>query len=214
MPPARRKSGHSSRNAQPTLSFNSKPSRVTKSTASDPSTKKSTKKTETALVEAITNDAPVSEVALRQQVKAESANPKDEAALQADKVTDAQIKKYWKREEDVRKAPRGTVDGATPPPLHTATHADKGLYLTTTVHQQDLGIHEKILRHFDLCSQYGPCIGIPRVKRWRRANTLGLNPPIEVLAVLTREEEKARGKEWLGQRAYLDELMSSRYVID
>jgi DNA polymerase delta subunit 4 len=82
------------------------------------------------------------------------------------------------------------------------------------VHQQDLSIHEKILRHFDLCSQYGPCIGIPRVKRWRRANTLGLNPPIEVLAVLTREEEKAKGKEWLGQRAYLDELMSSRYVID
>jgi DNA polymerase delta subunit 4 len=84
--------------------------------------------------------------------------------------------------------------------------------LVFTVHQQDLTTHEKILRHFDLCSQYGPCIGIPRVKRWRRANGLGLNPPIEVLAVLM-QEEKSKDKERL-QRAYLDELMSSRYVID
>lgn len=83
-----------------------------------------------------------------------------------------------------------------------------------TVHQQDLSIHEKILRHFDLCSQYGPCIGIPRVKRWRRAKGLGLNPPIEVLAVLMKEEEKASGKEWWGQRAYLDELTNSRYTIE
>lgn len=84
----------------------------------------------------------------------------------------------------------------------------------TTVHQQDLDVHEKILRHFDLCSQYGPCIGISRAKRWRRAHSLSLNPPIEVLAVLIKEEEKAKGKEWLGQRAYLDELMSSRYVVE
>ena len=83
-----------------------------------------------------------------------------------------------------------------------------------TVHQEDLSIHEKILRHFDLCSQYGPCIGIPRVKRWRRAKSLDLNPPMEVMAVLVKEEERAKGKEWLGQRAYLDELMSSRYVVD
>ena len=84
----------------------------------------------------------------------------------------------------------------------------------TIVHQQDLSIHEKVLRHFDLCSQYGPSIGIPRIKRWRRANTLGLNPPVEVLAVLMKEQDKAQSKEWLGQRAYLDELMSSRYIVD
>lgn len=187
MPPGRRKIAQSSRNAQPTLSFHSKPTRVTKPTASDTSTKKSTK-VQPPLVEAITDDAPVSEVAFRQQVKTEFAKPKDKSAIRAEKITDAQIKKYWAKEEAVRKAPR--------------------------VHQQDLSTHEKILRHFDLCSQYGPCIGIPRVKRWRRADTLGLNPPIEVLAVLMKEEEKAKGQEWLGQRAYLDELMSSRYVID
>jgi hypothetical protein len=29
-----------------------------------------------------------------------------------------------------------------------------------------------------------------------------------------REEDRAKGKEWAGQRAYLDELMSSKYVVD
>ncbi|KAF7505581.1 hypothetical protein GJ744_000661 [Endocarpon pusillum] len=187
MPPTRRKSAQSSGHAQHTLSFHSKPTKVIKSTGSALSTKKSSK-VGSALIEAITEDAPTSEVALRQQIKKEAAKPKDEADLRAEKVTDAQIKKYWRKEEEVRKAPR--------------------------VHQQDLTIHEKILRHFDLCSQFGPCIGITRAKRWKRANSLGLDPPIEVLAVLVREQEKARGKEWLGQRAYLDELMSSHYVVD
>lgn len=52
-----------------------------------------------------------------------------------------------------------------------------------------------------------PCIGIARMKRWTRANKLNLNPPIEVLAVLLREEE--RGNSGI-ERAYVDELMSSK----
>lgn len=47
-----------------------------------------------------------------------------------------------------------------------------------------------------------PCIGIARIKRWRRANMLNLNPPIEVLAVLLKDQEDVK------QRAYVDELMS------
>jgi DNA polymerase delta subunit 4 len=54
-----------------------------------------------------------------------------------------------------------------------------------------------------------PCIGIARVKRWRRANTLGLNPPIEVLAVLLKESDKDKSRL---QRAHIDELMSSRFI--
>lgn len=110
MPPGRRKIAQSSRNAQPTLSFHSKPTRVTKPTAADTSTKKPTK-VQPPLVEAITDDAPVSEVAFRQQVKTEFAKPKDKSAVRAEKVTDAQIKKYWAKEEAVRKAPRGTAHG-------------------------------------------------------------------------------------------------------
>lgn len=102
-----------------------------------------------------------------------------------------------------------------------------------TVHQQDLSLHEKILRHFDLSSQYGvslpfpptytpaqsrrqpliypqPCIGIARMKRWNRAHNLGLQPPIEVLAVLLKEEKKNNIR---AERAHVDELMSSRFIM-
>lgn len=38
---------------------------------------------------------------------------------------------------------------------------------------------------------------------------LGLNPPIEVLAVLLKESDKNNDRV---QRAYVDELLSSRFV--
>ena len=109
MPPGRRKAAQQTRHAQPTLSFHSKPTKVTKPITTDPSTKKSLK-TESSFVQAITDDSPISEVALKQQIKAEVAKPKDEAELQAQKVTDLQIQKYWKKEEDARKAPRGLTE--------------------------------------------------------------------------------------------------------
>lgn len=109
MPPGRRKATQQTRHAQPTLSFNSKPTKVTKPITTDPSTKKSVK-TEPQFIEAITDDSPIPEVVLKQQVKAEAAKPKDEAVLQAQKVTALQIQKYWKKEEDARKAPRGLTE--------------------------------------------------------------------------------------------------------
>jgi DNA polymerase delta subunit 4 len=45
------------------------------------------------------------------------------------------------------------------------------------------------------------------MKRWFRANRLGLNPPIEVLAVLLKGEEKGNLKI---ERAYVDELLNSK----
>lgn len=51
-------------------------------------------------------------------------------------------------------------------------------------------------------------MGIARLKRWQRAHRLGLEPPIEVLAVLLQEQE---GKDKLAvQRSYVDELLNSR----
>lgn len=49
------------------------------------------------------------------------------------------------------------------------------------------------------------------MKRWNRAHSLNLHPPIEVLAVLLKEEAKNNTK---SERAYVDELMSSRFIID
>ncbi|EHK15500.1 uncharacterized protein TRIVIDRAFT_38688 [Trichoderma virens Gv29-8] len=111
---------------------------------------------------------------------AEKAPEKTEAELKAEKITDAQIKKYWKAIEKERKAPR--------------------------VHQEDLDLGEKVLRYFDVSSQYGPCIGITRVKRWQRAERLGMNPPIEVLAVLVKEENKENDEV---ETAHMDRIMNA-----
>lgn len=54
---------------------------------------------------------------------------KADAEVKAEKISDAQINKYWRSVESQRKAPR--------------------------VHQEDLDVSEKVLRYFDVSSQYG-----------------------------------------------------------
>lgn len=53
-----------------------------------------------------------------------------------------------------------------------------------TFHQEELTTVDKLLRQFDLNSTYGPCAGISRLERWKRADKLGKNPPGEVLDIL------------------------------
>ncbi|KAE8377013.1 DNA polymerase delta, subunit 4-domain-containing protein [Aspergillus bertholletiae] len=190
MPPTRRRSGPAAatRSNQATLSFGSK-SRVTKPSATPTQTQK-TKDLE-PIIAAIHEKAPepeevsvpttessqphVAELAVRQQAQAEAEQPLTKEDEKAIKITEKDLQVYWQKEEKKRRGPR--------------------------FHQQDLTLHEKILRHFDLSSQFGPCIGIARSKRWRRANSLNLNPPIEVLAVLLKTDD-------VKQRAYVDELLS------
>ncbi|KAJ4235791.1 hypothetical protein NW759_000874 [Fusarium solani] len=107
---------------------------------------------------------------------------KSEAELRAEQITDVQIKKYWKTIEEQWTSPR--------------------------LHQQGVSLSERVLRYFDVSSQYGPCIGTTRMKRWKRAERLGLNPPIEVLAVLLKEETKGSKV----QRAHMDEILNSTAV--
>ena len=57
-----------------------------------------------------------------------------------------------------------------------------------------------------------PCTGIARLKRWQRAQRLGLEPPIEVLAVLLQEQD-TKDKISL-QRSILDDILNSRSEID
>lgn len=48
------------------------------------------------------------------------------------------------------------------------------------------------------------------MKRWKRAHGLGLEPPIEVLAVLLKEQE---GKDKVSvQRSHVDELLNARNI--
>ncbi|KAG6008717.1 hypothetical protein E4U43_000103 [Claviceps pusilla] len=114
------------------------------------------------------------------QPPATAASERSEAEIRAEKVTDAHINSYWMGIERERKAPR--------------------------VHQQGLSVHDKVLRYFDVSSQYGPCIGIDRTKRWERAERLGLKPPIEVLAVLLKERKRSNGEV---ETAQMDSILSA-----
>lgn len=121
----------------------------------------------------------------------------------AKKITEKQIKKYWKEKEAERKTPRGELISALI--LIAMTLID------LPVHQDGLSLQEKILREFDMSYQYGPCIGIARKRRWNRAENLGLSPPIEVLAVLLQEDASHTDKQY--ERAYMDTLANSRLVV-
>ncbi|KAK5745965.1 hypothetical protein LTR17_001095 [Elasticomyces elasticus] len=233
MPPKRKTIGpravptRQSSNSQATLSFHGKQNKVTKAGVTPASTKASKKdaalledvaraelKTETIDLEA--DEPTTAEAAIEQQVEEEAqtlekpANrsadeilggraPESDAGtkggkgagwvgdeqMEARKISDTQIKRYWRQKEEERLAPR--------------------------VHQEGITVFEKVLREWDMSGQYGPCIGIARLKRWKRANLLGLKPPIEVLAVILREMEAGNTK---SQRAHVDELMSSKFGIE
>ncbi|KAK0704865.1 DNA polymerase delta, subunit 4-domain-containing protein [Lasiosphaeris hirsuta] len=131
----------------------------------------------------IIEDAPSA-----QQTEAEATPEveKSDAELRAERISAVSIDRYWGQIEASRTA--------------TAVHKKHGDGLT---------IGEKILRYFDVSSQYGPSVGTARRKRWERADRLGLNPPIEVLAVLIKEQ--AAGNKAI-ERAHMDELLNSTAV--
>lgn len=49
------------------------------------------------------------------------------------------------------------------------------------------------------------------MKRWQRASNLGLNPPLEVLAVLVKEEKGGNVK---AERAFMEGLLTSRLAVN
>ena len=51
------------------------------------------------------------------------------------------------------------------------------------------------------------------MKRWKRAETLGLKPPVEVLAVLLKEERKG-GNGGKAERAFVEGLLTSRLAVN
>ncbi len=40
------------------------------------------------------------------------------------------------------------------------------------------------LKQFDLNMKYGPCVGLSRLERWKRAQKFNKNPPQDVLSIL------------------------------
>ena len=49
----------------------------------------------------------------------------------------------------------------------------------------------ELLNYFDHCTWYGPFLDIPRMKRWQRAEKLGLEPPKWVYEIMKDNEEYA-----------------------
>lgn len=49
------------------------------------------------------------------------------------------------------------------------------------------------------------------MRRWKRAENLGLKPPVEVLAVLLKEEKSGNGK---AERAFMEGLLTSRLAMN
>lgn len=47
---------------------------------------------------------------------------------------------------------------------------------------------ERAAREFDMDMRYGPCLGVTRAQRWRRAAALGLAPPPALLALCTDDQ--------------------------
>jgi len=188
--PATRKSSRLSSGAaaakQSTLSFNTRVTKSVPKSAKDAAISKPSTLSKEIVVEPETKDEKeaVEDIPVAKVEETEIDVPeRTDVELKAEKVSAKEIERYWSKIDEAR--------------IAKVTHKKHTAGLTTG---------EKVLRYFDVSSQYGPCIGMSRLKRWQRAEKLGLKPPIEVLAVLLREE--ASGNKDI-ERAHLDELMNS-----
>jgi DNA polymerase delta subunit 4 len=117
---------------QATLAFHGNTNKVTKASTTahgkakkDLSFEKLSVQSDAESIEAPTT----SELAIVEQAVAETKAPLTKEEEEASKVSEAQIKKYWREKEDARKFRR--------------------------VHQENLSLHEKICREFDTDGRYG-----------------------------------------------------------
>ncbi|KAI0440962.1 DNA polymerase delta, subunit 4-domain-containing protein [Xylaria telfairii] len=185
MPTTRRSSGGGRPSGkQATLSFNHRVTKSVPKSAKDLVSTPAQSPLAKHVVHAERDVKDEADVDVEEKVQVvEPEREKSEAELRADKITERQISKYWRNIESERRTKR--------------------------LHQEDLSLAEKILRYWDVSSQYGPCVGVSRLKRWQRADRLGLSPPVEVLAVLMQEQTKeTKGIE----RAHMDEILNSTAI--
>jgi predicted lipid-binding transport protein (Tim44 family) len=124
MPTTRRRGGNTaaSRSGQSTLSFGGK-SRVTKPSATSTRSQKTKDLAPISAAVSSTEAVPdpdqvpvapsepsqphVAELAVRQQAREEIQQPLSEEDQKAIKITEQELQRYWKKEEQTRKAPRG-----------------------------------------------------------------------------------------------------------
>lgn len=111
MAPKKRQSGPSAARNQSTLTFNGRSNKITKPSAQAPSTKAKKLDADSIPTPPTTSQVDVAELAdtTSERVVLEQAQKEAEAAviektpeeLEAEKITEAQIKKYWRGKEQV-----------------------------------------------------------------------------------------------------------------
>lgn len=137
MPPKRRSSGPATKSQQSTLAFHGASNKVTKAGPRAPAGKKNVisdiapkKEVKSEVIDIVEEPTTVEAAIIDQTTEEVEAQPESTPEdIEARRITDAAIKKYWTAKEKQRMAPR--------------------------VHQQDLSLHEKILREFDMSGHYG-----------------------------------------------------------
>ncbi|CAN9194307.1 unnamed protein product [Alternaria sp. RS040] len=196
MAPRRKASAPAAKSQQSTLAFHGTTNKVTKAGVKSQGAKKNILEAKLKDIKPevadISNTEPtITEAAIIEQTEQEVKAQEVESTPDEDRarrISDAAIKKYWTAKEKQRLAQRA--------------------------HQGGLSLHDKILREFDMSAHYGPCTGIARLKRWKRAQRLDLDPPIEVLAVLLREQDASDKDRIAVQRSIVDEILNSRAELD
>jgi DNA polymerase delta subunit 4 len=137
MAPKRKASGPAAKSQQSTLAFHGTTNRVTKSGVKAQGAKKNIleaklKDVKPETVDVLGTEPTTTEAAIIDQTKQEVKAQEIESTPEEDKarrIPDAAIKKYWAAKEKQRLAPRA--------------------------HQGALGLHDKILREFDMSAHYG-----------------------------------------------------------
>ncbi|KAJ9627931.1 hypothetical protein H2203_003150 [Taxawa tesnikishii (nom. ined.)] len=215
MPPKRRASGTPAtstrrNNQQPTLSFHGKnQNRVTKPVSRQHDAKKSIK--DPAPFDLLPGDAApellkeptTAEIAIEEQTRsATKIEPRDVALKAGDDALGGRVGRALRRRrrEWVGMGMRG---GEVEVEVRARKIGEAQIARYWRAKEQERKaprVHQEGLT---------PCIGIARLKRWKRAEMLGLHPPIEVLAVLLKQTDQG---ETSSQRAHVDQLMSSRFI--
>lgn len=128
---------------------------LTPPASSPPTERKAVEPSEEADIEVDQSDALVDDEEEEEVAKVEVRRPS--AEVRAERVTDAQVKRYWREVEAVRIAKR--------------------------VHQKNLSLAEKVLRYFDISSQYGVSsknLQAPSLSHSRHLLTLVFSPYLGV----------------------------------
>ena len=74
----------------------------------------------------------------------------------------------------------------------------------------DASDNEVLLRKFDLDYAFGPCGGLSRRARWKRAEKMGLHPPQHVWDILSQMDEEGEGEEKGEEDEPSEEMRRSR----